>query len=127
MSKADARDKVGGLSAPMQVINGGRIPEKGMRKGGESSSEDQGMKVAGRIQEMLKGFEYMLKKCVLTGLTISKSMHTSSPKHCQIRGSVVRREFVYIEEGTQGKGVRCRASRGSCQVGAEVTRSVEGS
>jgi len=33
------------------------------------------MKVAGRIREMLKGPEYMLKKRVLTGLTISKSMH----------------------------------------------------
>jgi len=60
----------------MQVMMGGRIPGKGMRKGGESSSEDQGMKAARRIQETLKGPEYTLKKHVLTGLTISKSMHS---------------------------------------------------
>jgi len=48
---------------------------KRKRKGGELSSENQGMKVAGRIWEMLKGPEYTLKKRVLTGLTISKSMH----------------------------------------------------
>jgi len=53
---------------------GGEYRER-KRKGGESSSENQGMKVAGRIREMLKGPEYMLKKRVLTGLTISKSMH----------------------------------------------------
>ena len=103
MSKADTRDKVGGLSTPIQVMIGGRIPGMGMRKGGESSSEDQGMKAAGRIWEMLKGPEYTLKKHVLTGLTISKSMHTSSPEHCQIRGLVVQHKFVYVREDS-GEG-----------------------
>jgi len=34
----------------MQKMMGGRIPGKGMRKGGESSSEDQGMKAAGSAE-----------------------------------------------------------------------------
>ena len=38
------------MSAPMQKMMGGRIPGKGMRKGGESSSEDQGMKAAGSAE-----------------------------------------------------------------------------
>ena len=85
MGKADARrmlhrqeGKVGGSSAHTQAMIGGRIPGNGMRtlrSGGELSSEDQGMKAAGRIWEMLKGPEYTLKKRVFTGLTISKSMH----------------------------------------------------
>jgi len=45
----------GGLSTPNQVVMGGRIPGKGMRRDGELSLEDQGMKAAGRIREMLKG------------------------------------------------------------------------
>jgi len=94
----------------MQKMMGGRIPGKGMRKGGESSSEDQGMKAAGRIREMLKGPEYTLKKHVLTGLTISKSMHTSSPEHFQIRGSAVRREFVYVR-GDSGEGSQVQSQQ----------------
>jgi len=105
------------LSASMQVMMGERIPGKGMRKEG---SRDQGMKEAGRIREMLKGPEYTLKKRVLAGLTISRSMHFQ-PRALPDQGIGVNCVCARQVRGGE-KGVRCRAS---CRVGAEVTRSVE--
>ena len=83
------------------------------------------MKAAGRIREMLKGPEYTLKKRVLTGLTISKSMHFQ-PRAFPDQGIGGAARICVRERGLRGRESGAELAEGRVGWGQRSPEALKG-